>query len=67
MAVIALIRWKVPYVSTDATGMLDQKLIAMPGAGKDVDGVWAKTTSGNDWPDMRENAFFKHCNYSTHD
>ena len=37
----------------------------MPGAGK-PNGIWAHTTGGNNFVDMRENTFFNHANYTTH-
>ena len=65
MVIMALMRWKVPYVKVDSQGMLDMKLASFPGAGK-PNGVWAKNTGGNDFVDWRENPFFTYVNYTTH-
>ena len=65
MAIIAIVRWKVPYVKVDSQGMLDQKLASFPGAGKSG-GVWSHSTGGNDFTEFRENTFFTYANYTTH-
>ena len=65
MAIIAIVRWKVPYVKVDSQGMLNEKLASFPGAGK-PNGKWSTTTGGNDFVDWRENPFFTYVNYTTH-
>ena len=65
MAVICLIRWKVPYTSVSPEGMLDWRLPIIPGCGKD-DGVWSGSTDYVYQNNDRVNDFFNYTGYATH-
>lgn len=65
MAVICLIRWKVPSTSVDPEGMLDWRLPIIPCCGKNKD-VWDGKTSYAHQVNDRVNDFFNYTGYATH-
>ena len=66
MAVICLIRWKVPSASVDPAGMLDWRLPQIPCCGKDEKGKWSGSTHYVYQVNDRVNDFFNYTGYATH-
>ena len=63
MIVLTIIRNKVPTVPTDQAGMLSKKAPVMPGIGI-TNGKWAKSTSEDNFVDLKVRPFFGWADYS---